>query len=127
MSRSIDLPLANYPNGTRSTTWRSLTPDITRASVEVQRCTSADPTIWPNVTTSLDLTIDFSLDGGTTIALSATSGHVVGGIQPGLHGTEADVTRITLIDIPAGANRAIRLTGTIAGGPLRTQGTIELT
>lgn len=124
MTIFVDLPLANYPNGTRSTPWRPLTPDITRVSVEVQRCTSVDPTIWPNAATLLDLTIDLSMDGGATVFTSATSGQTPGGIVPGLHGAEADVTRITLVDIPAGANRAVRLTATISGGPLRTSGSV---
>lgn len=74
----------------------------------------------------LDLNIDISLDGGQTVGLSAQSGHIVGGIHPGLHGTEAAVTRITLDGLPPGPNRMVRLSGTISGGPLRTFGTIEI-
>lgn len=126
MASFVDLPLANYPNGTRSTSWRAIDPTITQISVEVQRCTNADTTIWPNATTLLDLTIDFSMDGGTTVFTSATTGQTPGGIVPGLHGVgDSPVTRIALIGIPTGANNAVRLTASISGGPLRTQGTIS--
>lgn len=127
MSRSIDLPLGNYPNGTRSTSWRAISDAITKASVEIARCTTADPTIWPNASTEVDLTIDFSMDGGATIALSATSGACPGGIAIGLHGVEAPATRIGLSPLPVGSGRAIRITATVRGGPIRTSGTVELT
>lgn len=123
--RSIDLPLADYPNGTRATNFRAIPDDATRISVEVARCTTADPTIWPNASTHLDLSIDLSTDGGLTF-LRATSGGIAGGIQPGLHGGEAAVTRITMSGIPPGTGRSVRLSGTISGGPLRTQGTVEI-
>lgn len=126
MSKTIDLPLANYPNGTRSTSWRAIDSTITSASVEIARCTTADPTIWQNISTQVDLTIDFSMDGGTTIAFSATSGTCVGGIAIGLHGAEATATRIGLSPLPAGANRAVRITATVRGGPIRTFGSVEL-
>jgi hypothetical protein len=126
MTRTVDLPLANYPNGSRATPFRAIPDDCTRVSVEVARCTTADPTIWPNVSTALDLNIDISLDGGQTVAFSAQSGHIVGGIQKGLHGLEAAVTRITLDGLTPGPNRAARLSGNITGGPLRTFGTVEI-
>lgn len=124
MASFIDLPLANYPNGTRSTAWRALDPTITQISVEVARCTSVDPTIWPNDTTLLDLNIDLSMDGGATVFTSAGTGQAKGGIVS-RNGVEADATRVTLIGIPPGANRAVRLSATITGGPLRTSGTIS--
>jgi hypothetical protein len=126
MTRTVDLPLANYPNGSRSTSFRSIPDNATRISVEVARCTTADPTIWPNASTMLDLSIDLSTDGGNTF-LRATSGQIAGGIQPGLHGQEATVTRISMVDIPPGTGRSVRLSAVISGGPLRTFGTIEIT
>jgi hypothetical protein len=126
MTRSVDLPLANYPNGTRSTAWRTIPNAATYAGVELARCTSADPTTWPSASTMVDLTIEISLDGGNTVALSATSGQCPGGIVPGKGGGDAPLTRIALQPLPGGTNRMVRITATVTGGPIRTSGTVEI-
>jgi hypothetical protein len=126
MARTLDLPLGNYPNGTRSTAWRSIPDAATYAGVELARCTSANPAIWPNASTMVDLTIDISMDGGNTVALSATTGQCPGGIVPGKGGGDAPITRIALQPLPVGTNRMVRITATVSGGPIRTSGTVEI-
>lgn len=123
MTRNVDLPLANYPNGPNATPFRPIPDDCTRVSVEVATCTTADPTIWPNVSTVLQLFIDVKFSDGSI--LSAGSGECVGGIHPGLHGQEAAVRRVILDGLTPMPNRSVRLRGEITGGPLRTFGTVE--
>lgn len=112
-------PLASYPNGTRTSSAVNVPDTATSAAVQVQRCTSATPTIWPNATTSLSITAELSLDGGTnwTTIGSWTS---IGGIDS-YHGVETPWSSATF-SLPAGAGRKLRSTATIAGGPLLSQG-----
>jgi hypothetical protein len=126
MTRTVDLPLGNYQNGTRTTGWRAIPDTATFISVELARCTSADPTIWPNASTMVDLTIELSMDGGATVYLRATEGQIPGGIMPGKGGGEAPRSRKALWPIPPGSNRMVRLGASVSGGPIRTSGTIEI-
>lgn len=126
MTRTVDLPLGNYPNGARSTAWRAVPDTATFISVELARCTSADLTIWPSVSTMVDLMIELSMDGGASVYLRATEGQIPGGIMPGKGGGEATRTRIALSPIPAGTNRMVRISASVSGGPIRTSGTVEI-
>jgi hypothetical protein len=125
MTRTVDLPLNNYPNGARSTAWRAIPDSATYISIELARCTSADPTIWPNPSTMVDLTIELSMDGGASVYIRNTEGQIPGGIMPGIGG-EATRTRIALWPIPPGTNRMVRIAASVSGGPIRTSGTIEI-
>lgn len=66
MARTTVLPLANYQAGTRVIGPVALGDALTRLHIEVQRCTSAAPTIWPDANARLATRLEISLDGGTT-------------------------------------------------------------
>ena len=122
------LPLNNYANGTRQLGPLDLASDVTSVLFSIQRCTTATPTVWPNVTTTLEITPEVSLDGGSTwIEAGKTTN--VGGIQPSKFGTELAFA-LSGGGLPAevgGVTRQYRVQTVIAGGPLRTSATVEVT
>lgn len=124
LSRTVTIPLADYPNGTRSFTVNSVSDAATAFAVELARCTSADPTIWPDAATEVRIEVAVSTDNGKTYVPQAAVG-IVGGIWVLKDGTESTRTRLN-VPLPAGTRRRLRITATVAGGPLRTQGTVEL-
>jgi hypothetical protein len=120
MAKVRDLPLANYPNGTR--TFIKQTPNgLDGFLLEIGRCTAATPTIWPNTTTKLSIQVVPSYDGGVTFDPTAEIGR-------------ADITGGVKIDSKTGlekpiyvfggdfrpAPNAVKVTITITGGPLRS-------
>lgn len=120
------LPLNNYANGTRVLGPLDLASDVTSVLFSIQRCTTATPTIWPNVSTKLTITPEVSLDGGSTwIEAGKTTNE--GGISffkgselafcPSGGGLPEEVGGIT---------RQYRVTTLISGGPLRTSATVEV-
>lgn len=117
------LPLANYSNGTRNFGPIAIDDAVTSIDFSIARCTTATPTIWPNVSTTLEIIPEVSLDGGSTWIECGRS-LSTGGIST-FKGNEVTHT-ITGGSIPAGANRQYRLTTTIAGGPLRSSATVEV-
>lgn len=124
LSRTTAIPLADYPNGTQSFTLNNLDNAARVFAVEVRRCTSVDPTIWPNESTTLEISVEASTDNGKTFQpLAATT--MIGGIWVLRDGTESAVNRLT-VGLPEGTRRRLRITVAVAGGPLRTSGTVEL-
>jgi hypothetical protein len=121
------LPLNNYANGSRQLGPIDLASDVTSVLFNIQRCTTATPTIWPNVTTTLEIIPEVSLDGGSTwIEAGRTTN--VGGIQLSKFGTELAFC-LSGGGLPAevgGVTRQYRVQTTIAGGPLRTSATVEV-
>lgn len=122
--RDVVLPLANYPNGTRTVTARVIGDDATKLKLEIQRCTSAAPSIWPNASTQLQVDLEVSYDGGSTW-LAAGGFGAAGGVHVSRGGTELPIT-FGRFGVPAGTNRQLRATVTISGGPLRSSATLEV-
>ncbi len=121
------LPLNNYANGTRVLGPIDVADDVTSIDFNIQRCTSATPTVWPNAATTLDITPEVSIDGGLTWVESGKSTNV-GGIQQAKGGGELAFAR-SGGSIPSAANgitRQYKVTTVIAGGPLRTSATVEV-
>lgn len=104
-----------------------LASDVTSVLFSIQRCTTATPTIWPNVSTTLEIIPEVSLDGGASwIEAGRTTN--VGGISL-FKGTELAFS-MSGGYLPAevnGVTRQYRVQTTIAGGPLRTSATVEVT
>jgi hypothetical protein len=94
--------------------------------VEIMRCTSADPTIWPNVSTVITLHVELSLDDGGTYPIVLFEGSVSGGIE--IHnktGLEVQSLRFDT-PVPAAANRQVRGYMDISNGPCKTTMFISL-
>ena len=117
------LPLANYANGTRNIGPIDIADNVQSIDFNIQRCTTATPTIWPNSTTILDYASEMSIDGGPWQPAGGFTAS--GGIGFDKQHNEAPFTLGggTLI---AGINRQYRATLTISGGPLRSTATAEV-
>lgn len=123
ISTAAVIPLGNYPSGTFTSAGQNVPDAATSVEFDVARCTSATPTIWPNTPTTLSLSIEFSLDGGSTWQAGGGYQNSPGGIQTNRFGVEiANNTFITTI--PNGVGRKIRASVTITNGPLRSQGSV---
>lgn len=122
--RQQAIPLANYPTGERQFGPIAI-PDTARSLYfEVARCTSLDPSIWPNVATQLQIDFEGSSDGGV-IWTPAGGGGGFGGIFVLRNGSELAIMTV-IAALPAVPGRQIRINTAIINGPLRTQGFIEL-
>lgn len=120
--RTLAFPLANY-NGVRLIGARTIPDDTTVIRFELQRCTTIDPTIWPNASTEVEMGMEASFDDGGTWS-PAGGFTAVGGIHILRSGAELATTSIDVGVLP-GIGRQLRATFTITGGPCRTSGTIE--
>lgn len=119
---TIMLPLANYPNGQQQGTL-AIPDAATHAGFWLQRCTSTDPTIWPNASTTISVLFELQIDGGgfQFFASFAAAGGIArdGENGPEIPNSGPDNT----MTLWPGINRRMRITAIVAGGPLRTQGT----
>ena len=125
MAKIRDLPLANYPTGVYSFV-KVLPNGIDGFKVEVGRCTTATPTIWPNVTTGLSIYITPSYDGGNTFDPTAKAGFgdAKGGILVNQKTGEAAVQHVGAdFDPPA---NAVRIDITVTNGPIFTYADITV-
>lgn len=120
------LPLANYANGSRSMGPIDVADDVTSIDFSIARCTTATPTIWPLVTTTLEVTPEVSLDGGVSW-IEAGKSTSPGGIST-FRGAEQPFSRGGGFIPPAinGITRQYRVSIVIAGGPLRSSATVEV-
>lgn len=120
--RTIEFPLANYASGSRTSAARNVADDKTTFRFELDRCTSADLTIWPNQTTTIALSVEQSNDGVTWRQLCAFTG--AGGVYVDNEtGLESPISYIQCL-LFQGTGRQLRCAVTIAGGPLRSSGSI---
>lgn len=119
--RQQTIPLADYPSGSRG--FNVNIPDTANQFYfEFARCTTADPTIWPNDTTVLETQFSMSVNGGPLVFMVGFTAK--GGIFNS-RGVDVPLTTWTGV-LPQGLNRTMRIDTTITGGPLRTQGFAEL-
>lgn len=122
LTRIVVLNRGNYPNGTRQIAARDITDDITQVGISLARCTSAEPTLWPNATTQIVATTEVFVDGTWRTVSTISSGGGIDEIEPGIESPET----MMLFSIPPGTGRQIRGTVVITGGPLRTEVSILL-
>lgn len=125
MSSVQVLPLANYPNQTRTLGPIDIADDVTSVDFSIARCTTATPTIWPNASTTLDVLPEVSIDGGVSW-IEAGRFSTWGGIAAGKGGVGEAAFTIGGGSLPVGTNRQYRVTITIGGGPLRSSATVEV-
>lgn len=125
MSSVQVLPLANYPNGTHVLGPVDFADDVTSVDISIARCTTANPTIWPNASTVVVVSPEVSLDGGSTWGGAGgftSNGGIFVSAKTGLEVP----TTIGGGGIPAGSDRKYRCTVVITGGPLRSSATVEV-
>lgn len=115
--RNTVIPLNDYPTGTFTSPAYVVPAGTWRIGLEIARCTTADPTIWPNEATTILVHWEGSRDNGQTWEGMGGFGGK-GGMVTKLNGTEAQFTW-ALGFLPPGVNR-FRATVTIENGPLRT-------
>lgn len=121
------LPLGNYANGTRVMGPVDIADNVTSVLFSIACNTVANPTIWPLVTTVLDIKPEVSVDGGLTWIEAGRS------VTPGgPHTTKSGGELQTVMSggsLPApasGITRQYRVTTIISGGPLRASATVEV-
>lgn len=122
--KSVALSLKNYQNGEYALGPADVPDWVKFIGVELIRCTTAAPTVWPNQSTQFEAVIEMSMDGGETWE---PAGHVtsVGGIYTNKLGVEAQVTAFNATVTP-GVGRKIRGVASVVGGPLRTEVSVIL-
>lgn len=118
-SRTQALNVASYANGTHNMPSTSIPSWANSLAVEVMMCTTADPTIWPDSNSSIELTAEISMDNGDTWT-NLFQGKGWGGIQ--VHNkTGLEIPSMNFdTPIPPGNNRRIRGSMTIENGPIKT-------
>jgi hypothetical protein len=127
-SRTRALNVGNYPSGQSELPSTALPDWANSLGIEIMRCTSADPTIWPNASTVVTLHVELSRDNGATWPTILFEGSVSGGIE--IHnktGLEVQSLRFdTPIPPELGVTRRVRGYMDIANGPCRTTMFISL-
>jgi hypothetical protein len=124
-SRTQALDVADYGNGTHNMPETALPAWANSLGVEVMKCTTPDPTIWPDPESSIRLVAEISMDNGATWA-NLFDGTSSGGIQ--VHNkTGLEIPSMKFdTPIPSGNNRRIRGSMTIENGPIKTTMYISL-
>jgi len=131
MSRSLILPQGTYPIGTRTLGPVTIPLGVTFVALELAGAAMTNPAL------ALTVTLDLSLDGGTTWASVSPSTPtdpfpVIATMEGGMlnkQGTFQDPYYLSVTGIPAptNANRRVRATVVIAGASLTTAITLVLT
>lgn len=116
------IPLGDYPTGVHEYGPLTIANDVGKIGIDIARCTSADPTIWPNVATTIAVRSEISYDNGQTWQ-GAGAFTAQGGIHVRGDGSELQSTYF-MVRIQPGHNRRFRGTITIDNGPLRTLGSL---
>lgn len=82
----------NLPSGTQNIPTTALPVEVTSLTISIARCTTATPTVWPDIATTLSLQLEISVDGGEnwTPGGGLTA---VGGIALNKHGVEFPVAQ----------------------------------
>jgi hypothetical protein len=121
------LPLANYANGSRTSSAIEVASDVTSIDFNILCNSSVNPTVWPNLSTVLAITPEVSVDGGVTW-VEAGASNTPGG--PHLTKTGGELLSVLsggFIPLQVGNTpRQYRVTTVITGGPLRSSATVEV-
>ena len=119
MAKIRDLPLGNYPNGSRAFGPYAFAGGVDQIGFSIGRNTPADPSIWPNASTILTFDMQFSFDGGVTYTPAQIFGPFSGGIITNKNGVEYPETRVSWAFSPDPCTH-IKGVVTVASGPIRT-------
>lgn len=125
MTREVILSERNFPPGTHSIPSRNIPNGENKVTIELTRCTTATPTVWPSSSVKIQFDIEASFDN-EAIWIKAGSFTAEGGIKKNLAGQEIPKTTITVV-WPPGTGRKMQATAVITGGTLRTAVSIETT
>lgn len=107
----------NLPVGVHELGPAPLPDGLSSFNFTLDRCTTANPTVWPNASTKIHADFLISIDGGKSW-LACGSFNAVGGISMKEKGVEDTVSRGWVSPIPPGTSRQIKATVIIAGGSL---------
>lgn len=124
MARQTVLDLGEYASGTYNFGPVNVGNNVQRVGIEIQRCTTATPTVWPDPASSIDVKLDVSFDNGTTWQYAGGAG-AVGGIHVRRDGQESAYSSLS-IGVPGSAERRLRGSVTIVNGPIRTSAAVTL-
>lgn len=118
----FNIPLANYPSGSREFGPVAIPSRIRSVRVLLARNTSLAPTIWPNEATSIDVLIE--LRYGTEWVPSGAF-RMSGGPALDRQGNQREFAEAVVSWREATLQpNAGRLSASVSGGPLRTQGSL---
>lgn len=106
------LPLQIYPAGTHLIPASNLNNNVAAYLLEIARCTTATPTIWPDPASTIEINIEVSFDNGVTW-VGGGGFSAYGGIYVRRDGTEG-TTSSARFDIPSGTRRKIRASITLS-------------
>lgn len=121
-------PISNFGPGSQTLPSKAVPDADSQVTLALDRSTMTDPALV------VDLTIDFSPDGGVTWA-STSPGPEMGGFPAGaeiLGGTffnkdgSVATTSSRIFPFPAGTNRMVRGNVVVSGAPLTTTATLTL-
>lgn len=104
------LATQSYAAGTYNIPATAIPDGITNLEIDILRCTTADPTIWPNAGDTISYNLEVSIGG--VFQTWASGGPDGGGIHS-VKGTEVATMNISG-SIPAGTSRQFRGTITLS-------------
>lgn len=113
VNRTNVIPLATYPAGTRQIPSRNMNNNVIGYGIEIARCTTATPLIWPDPASTIEINVEVSFNGGTTW-VSGGGFMAYGGIYIRRDGTEAAISSNLIMGIPDVNGRRIRATVTLS-------------
>lgn len=94
--------------------------------LEIARCTTATPTVWPDEAVTVSMQLEASFDGGNQW-VKAGFCSAVGGIVPNKKNNLDGAKTTMRVAWPLGIDRRIRGELIVAGGPCHTNIAIEVT
>lgn len=126
MTTVTAIPVSTYPSGTYTVAATPVDDAITSIGIAVQRCTTADPTIWPNSADTITFTLEIFI-GGQWIT-NWFVGSDSGGIVTDKHGVDVPTMNVQA-DLPAGTSRQLRASVVLNGvttGSIKTGATVTV-
>ena len=115
----------SVPVGTQQLAAVNVTDGVNTVTASLARDTSGTPTLWTSASTTVQLDVEISFDGGSTWKYAFGCGSK-GGILLDRGGGQSTATTVTYV-IPAAAGRKMRATFTVAGSTLTSTLTVTVT
>lgn len=118
------LPMGIYAAGSYPIESTPLGDTVTSLQIGVQRCTTADPTVWPLATDTITFNLETSIDGAATWQNWNSPAGGPGGIAKDKFGVDVPVMYVQG-SIPAGTARLMR-GSVVLSGAIKTSATITV-